>query len=117
MSARILIVEDDALLAIDMAHLLETAGFVVVGPATSVRAALDLVRGPGCDAGVLDVHLGRETSEPVAVELMARGTPFVTVTGYSTRQRPPGFADAPLLSKPVRSEALITLLRNVLAAS
>ena len=116
MNSRILIVEDDALLAIDMAQQLESAGFVIVGPASSVRSALELLRNPGCDAGVLDVHLGRETSEPVAVELIARGTPFVTVTGYSSRQRPAGFAGAPLLSKPVRTEALIALLHNVLAS-
>lgn len=114
MSARILVVEDDALLALDLAQQLESVGFEIVGPVAATAAALALLRSRGCDAGVLDIHLGRETSEPVAKELIARGTPFVTVSGYSGLQRPPIFANAPLLSKPVRIEALVAALNKAL---
>ncbi len=114
MTARILVVEDDALLALDLAQQLQNAGFEIVGPVAATSAALELLRTRGCDAGVLDIHLGRETSEPVARELIARGTPFVTVTGYSGMQRPPIFADAPLLPKPVRIDALVNALKRAL---
>jgi CheY-like chemotaxis protein len=115
-SARILVVEDDAFLALDLAEHLGGAGFTVIGPATSAAEAMRLLGEPPSDAAVLDVHLGpRETSEPVAVELKARGIPFVTVTGYSHEQRPPAFDGAPVLSKPVRAVDLIAALSRCLS--
>jgi len=116
-SGRILIVEDEPLLALDLAHRLEQAGFDIVGPAADVACALRLIEREGCDAAVLDIHLGRETSESVAGRLRQRGTPFVTVTGYSDEQRPACFAGSLLFSKPVRSEALIAELDRCLDAS
>ncbi|HZV21496.1 MAG TPA: response regulator, partial [Hyphomicrobiales bacterium] len=81
---RVLIVEDDALLAFDLKGHLERAGFAVIGPATSASKALALIAEQGCDAAVLDVHLGRgASSEAVAQELRSAGVPFVTVTAYS----------------------------------
>ena len=116
MAARILIVEDDALLALDLAQILEEAGFTVVGPVVSTAKALALLVETGCDAALLDVHLGRdETSEPVARELRLRGTPFLTVTGYSHEQRPAAFAGSPVLSKPVRPSELVKELQRCLA--
>jgi CheY-like chemotaxis protein len=102
MNTRVLVVEDDALLALDIARQLADAGLEVVGPATSVAKALGLVGRIGCDVAVLDVNLGKETAEPVARELRARGTPFVVLSGYSSEQHPPGFRGAPVLSKPAR---------------
>ena len=81
MAKRVLIVEDDALLALDIAQQMSDAGFEVVGPATSVAKALRLVTEVGCDAAVLDVNLGIVTGAPVALELKARGTPFVVLSG------------------------------------
>ncbi len=111
---RILIVEDEALLALDLAQRLEKAGFRIIGPTASVAGALSLIEREGCDAAVLDVHLGRETSEGVAERLRQRGTPFVTVTGYSDEQRPACYAGSRLFPKPVRSDALIAELDRCL---
>jgi DNA-binding response OmpR family regulator len=110
MNKRVLVVEDDALLAIDIANQLSDAGFDVVGPATSAAKALRLVGETGCDAAVLDVNLGSETAEPVAHELRARGTPFVVLSGYSSDQHPPGFHGAPTLTKPARPADLVAML-------
>ena len=110
MNKRVLVVEDDALLAIDIANQLSDAGFDVVGPATSAAKALRLVEETGCDAAVLDVNLGSETAEPVAHELRARGTPFVVLSGYSSDQHPPGFHGAPTLAKPARPADLVAML-------
>ena len=109
---RALIVEDEALLALEVADYLTDAGFEVIGPATSVARALALIAEQGCDVAVLDVHLGKEHSEPVALELKARGTPFVVVSGNSRDHYPAGFKDAPSLSKPVSALKLVSLLRK-----
>jgi DNA-binding NtrC family response regulator len=100
---RILIVEDDALLAIDMSQHLERAGYSIMGPAGTAAKALDLLGAPRCDAAILDVHLGREeTSEPVALELRSGGIPFVIVTAYSHEHLPEAYSGFAILAKPVR---------------
>lgn len=112
MSARVLIVEDEALLAIDLASVLEDAGFEVVGPATSVTQALKLVDGPGCDFAILDVNLHDETSEMVAVALRKQGTPFVFLTGISKDHALSWFGDVTILAKPARSETIIDAVQR-----
>lgn len=111
MTTRVLVVEDDGLLALDIADQLTNAGFEVVGPATSVAKALELLK-TGCDVAVLDVNLGKETAEPVAHKLRALGTPFAVLSGYSKEQHPPGFQGAPVLSKPTRADDLVAVLRR-----
>jgi DNA-binding response OmpR family regulator len=117
MKARVLVVEDDALVGLDIADQLSEAGFHVVGPAVSVEAALRLLRTTECDMAVLDVNLGRETSEQVARELRALSKPFVVLSGYSSEQHPPEFQGAPFLSKPARPSELVMLLQRLAAVS
>jgi two-component sensor histidine kinase len=109
---RVLLVEDDPLIALDLAQLLEEAGFVVIGPAHSVAGALGLLRDARCDAAVLDVNLGAETAEPIALALAKTGTPFVTLSGYSRDQQPAAMRNAPLLGKPVIPETLFAELNR-----
>jgi DNA-binding response OmpR family regulator len=116
MGARILVVEDGAIVALTLAQELQNAGFEVIGPAGTVTGALTLIEENGCDAAVLDVRLGNETAEPVARELLARGTPFVTLTGYMHEQLPPVFGCAPALAKPVQMKTLIAELRRCLGS-
>ena len=104
---RILIVEDESLLAMDYSQTLSDAGYSVIGPANSVAGALSLLAKSGCDAAVLDINLGTETSEPIARELIKLGTPFCTTSGYSREQVPEIMQSAPLLVKPVSSEKLV----------
>ena len=87
----------------------------MVGPASSVAKALRLIDDTGCDAAVLDVNLGKETSEAVALALRENRTPFVVLSGYSSDELSAGFLGAPFLSKPVRSQDLFTVLRAALA--
>ncbi|MGA7325008.1 MAG: response regulator [Rhodomicrobium sp.] len=109
---RILVVEDEALVATEIAHVLTEAGFDIIGPARSVPTALDLLKRFACEAAVLDINLGRETSEAVATELRAAETPFVTLSGYSCEEHHSAFAGAPALTKPLRPGLLITELRR-----
>ena len=85
-----------------------------LGPTRAVAPALSLIEEAGCDAAVLDINLGGETSEPIAWRLLARRTPFVTLSGYSRAQHPPVFSGAPALAKPVRPELLVAELRRCL---
>ena len=115
MTTRVLVVEDDALLGLDIIDLLTDAGLEVIGLANSVANALKLIGEKGCDVALLDVNLGSETAEPVAMELRSRGTPFAVLSGYSSAQHPPGFLGAPVLSKPARPEELVAMLLRCIA--
>src|SRR5215213_12037178 len=85
---RVLVVEDEWLIAAEIGRALEGAGAVVLGPAHSVEQALALLRdgagpdGAGPDAALLDVNLRGEAATPVALALAGRGVPFALVTAY-----------------------------------
>jgi CheY-like chemotaxis protein len=108
---RILVVEDEYLLATDLAQTLEEFGAVVVGPAATVARALTLVAAEArLDGAVLDLNLGGERSYPVADALVARGVPFVFVTGYDGWVVPAAHAQAPRCEKPFDPAALVRAL-------
>jgi PAS domain S-box-containing protein len=109
---RVLVVEDEAIVALEIEENLTEAGFEVVGPAARVAEALELLNEFGCDAAVLDINLGTETSEPIALFLSEKRTPFITVSGYSQDQRPSGFSGGAFLAKPLRKEHLVAQLRQ-----
>lgn len=110
----ILIVEDDPFLGLELKKHLTTHGFEVLGIATSNARGLKLLNGKGCDAVVLDVNLGSETSVPIAIELQVRNIPFVAVTGYSAEQCPPEIRRGTILSKPVRIQKLVEELHKTI---
>lgn len=114
---RVLIVEDDPFIALDLAQQIGAAGFEVVGPASRVVEALDLVDRIGCDVAVLDVNLGQETSEAVAKALSACGVSFLAVSGYAADQHPEIFRSAPQLTKPVEFDVLLSELRRLTDAA
>jgi DNA-binding NtrC family response regulator len=115
---QILVVEDELLVGLHVANSLKDARFEVLGPAPSVSRALNLLRNGSCDAAVLDINLGKETSEEVALELSARRTPFVIVSGYAKSAHPPAFYGVPPFDKPVKIELLIAeLSRHLVIAS
>lgn len=80
---RILIVEDEYLIAMNLKENLELAGCVVVGPVPSVENAVEVIElEPHIDAGVVDVNLGGKLAYPVADCLQARNIPFIFTSGY-----------------------------------
>jgi CheY-like chemotaxis protein len=97
---RVLVVDDDALLAFDLETFLEGEGCVVLGPASTAEAALALLAGELPDAALLDLALGGGTSAPVADALAARGVGFLFVSGHTHAMLPTAHADRPLLAKP-----------------
>jgi CheY-like chemotaxis protein len=103
---RVLVVEDEYLVAMDMSAYLEAAGARVVGPASNVRAALEAVEQTELDAAILDVNLRGEMAYPVADALTARGIPFVFTTGYDANAVPARFASVKRCEKPTTPEAI-----------
>ena len=98
---KVLLVEDDYLIASAMLGELEDAGALVIGPAASVEQALALIDRAAVDAAILDVNLNGETVFPVAEVLTARGIPFVFATGYSNADLPPAWRHIAHFEKPV----------------
>lgn len=80
---RILVVEDEALIAVMVEDMLAELGSVVVGPAAAINDALALVQTEAIDAAVLDVNVRGERIDPVAHALFERGIPVLFATGYS----------------------------------
>ena len=103
---RVLVVEDDYLVAMDIARSLERAGAEVIGPAPAVEAALDAVERTALDGAILDMNLGGEMAFPVADALMARGVPFIFATGYDAQVIPLRFTHVKRCEKPMASEPI-----------
>ncbi len=103
---RVLVVEDERLIALDLKDILEDWGCIVVGPVATAEAALEMIAGDPPDLAVLDVQLSRGTSEPVAAALRGIGRPFVVLTAYQRNHLAAALLDAPLLRKPVDEKRL-----------
>jgi DNA-binding response OmpR family regulator len=97
---RLLVVDDEFLVAVHLEMLLDDFGSEVAGVASTVERALELVRTERLDGVLLDCNLNGESSAPVATELKSRSTPFVLVTGYGGLDLDIAFNGAPRLSKP-----------------
>jgi len=106
----VLVVEDDALLALSIEDLLATAGVQVIGPTGSAGAALALIARGRPAYAILDVNLGKDTAEPVARELRRLQVPFLCVSAYSADQLPAVFQGVPFFQKPVNQTALLELI-------
>ena len=114
---RVLVVEDEFLIALDIESILESAG-IEVKTATRVDQALGLIKSDGpFDAAVLDLKLDRETSVAVAELLQANSVPFVFLTGAAGDASPVAqFANAPVVGKPFDSETLFSALKQAIKA-
>ena len=99
---RILIVEDEMLVAMNIEDMLLDLGHEVAGLASRLEPALSLAREGEFDLAMLDVNLAGETSFPVAHILAGRGIPFLFATGYGRQGLEPGHEDVPVLQKPYR---------------
>ncbi len=107
---RVLIVEDEPLVAMELALQLEDDDIIPLGPATSCSQALHIIATEHPDAALLDGNLNGEKSDNVADELDARGIPFAFVSGYGREVLPPAHQHRPALTKPY----MISDLRSVL---
>ncbi len=109
---RVLVVEDEMLIAMDVEAMLEAIGCVVVGPTGKLETALQLANGD-LDAAVLDVTIRGGKVFPVADRLLARGIPFILASGYGDWALPEQLRDQPRLTKPFTSAELEHRLRSL----
>jgi PAS domain S-box-containing protein len=103
---RVLLVEDEALVAMMIQDTLAEFGFQVIGPLSTASEALVAARESHFDAAVLDINLGDGLVYTVAEILGVRGVPFVFVTGYDVDSIDPRFSDIPTLQKPIERDVL-----------
>lgn len=108
---KVLIVEDEPLVAIDIEDTLEDAGFEGVAIAPSVEGALSFVERGGFDLAVVDANLGGKSAGVVAEALTVRAIPFLGLSGYTRSQGADASDAAPFLSKPFSPDALVEALR------
>jgi CheY-like chemotaxis protein len=111
---RILVVEDEALLATMVADILECLGATIVGPAATLKKGLMLAEHGQIDVALLDVNLRGEGIDPVADMLFSRGTPIVFATGYGERPAGP-WTNAPIIGKPFVEAELLRAIRQALS--
>jgi CheY-like chemotaxis protein len=112
---RILVVEDDFIIARLLADMLDDHGASVVGPVGRLPQALALVDREPIDAAVLDINLAGTMVFPLASELNRRNVPFLFATGYADRvSYPPDLQDATEIRKPYSETQLLEALERVL---
>jgi CheY-like chemotaxis protein len=109
---RILVVEDEPIVAWDLADGLGSHGCEVVGPAYGLAEAEQLSQERGLDGAVLDVNLGGEKVFPVADILAGRNIPFCFVTGYGVAGLRPDDSARPILQKPVDPERIARIAQH-----
>ena len=111
---RVLIVEDELLVALEIERALLSGGFTVAGFAARAEAAIRMVEEHGCEAAVLDLRLADGTSLAIGEMLAKRSIPFVVLTAYSREQLPTEMKAVAYLHKPLHGDALVERLRGLL---
>ena len=111
--ARVLVVDDEALIAMMLSDLLTEYGHETIGPAHSEGQALELVTSTPIDAAILDVTLGDHDCFAVATALNERGIPFAFATGHGAHSMPDAFRSRRTLSKPFDFEVVRRLVDDL----
>jgi DNA-binding NtrC family response regulator len=114
---RVLVVEDDPLLLMDLETTLAEAGAVVVGLCQTLEDAMRRSVEDDFSVAVLDFRLGSDTVSPVARRLIERGVPFVLYTGQARNEPSMSeWRDCAIVEKPAPPRALLSAVRNVMRA-
>lgn len=111
---RVLVVEDESLVAMLLEDTLDAIGCEVAGMASRFDEALRKAKTLAFDVAILDVNLNGQRTFPIADALVERGVGFVFATGYDAASLPPAFQSAPVLKKPFQQRDLERALRAAL---
>jgi PAS domain S-box-containing protein len=114
---RILVVDDEPLIAMDIVSILEEEGCEILGPAPTLQKALDLVETGNADAALLDANLAGEPVDTLAAALTRRQVPFSFVSGYGLDSLPEAFSHAMLIKKPFQRQELVEAVRRMVLDS
>jgi CheY-like chemotaxis protein len=112
---RVLVVEDEPMIRLLLDDMLAGLGYSMAAEAGKLDEALALAKQGAFDVAILDINLDGQPITPVVDVLVARGVPFVFVTGYARRGLPEAHSDIPLLQKPFQAEGLARALAAVAA--
>lgn len=115
MSCRVLVVEDDCLIAMDLEAVLQSAGCTVLGPVSTEGAALLLIENTEPDIALLDINLCEGNAFGIADRLAAKQIPFAFLTGHSRKFLPPVHSERPMFSKPYEPDKLVRDLLGLAA--
>lgn len=113
----VLIVEDEAIIAMEMEDALRDAGWTVLGPAGSLQRAEALLADHLPDAALLDINLRGQSTIALAETLRSRQVPVFFLTGYVEDNLPESLRDTPVLAKPVPPEEIASLLATLKPAA
>ncbi len=111
---RILVVEDEPLVGLEVSADLAAAGCDVIGPASNLTSARRLIDEAEFDAALLDANLAGDPVDEIAAKLARRGIPFAFATGYGRQALPADFRDAPVLTKPFNREQLLGIVEGLI---
>src|SRR5262249_31922650 len=111
---RILVVEDEPLIAMDICATLSEAGCEVVGPSANVGTAIELIAAANFDAALLDANLGGHPVVDLAAALTRRNIPFAFLTGYGREGLPDAFRHPPMIGKPFMPEHAFKVIAQLL---
>lgn len=114
---RILVIEDEMMVAMGLEMALMEAGYEVVGPFGRLDQALEAARNGQMDLALLDVNVRGDAIFPVAEILTARGIPFAFLTGYGRETLPVEFKAGRVLSKPFQAERLLATIKSMSSES
>jgi PAS domain S-box-containing protein len=111
---RILVIEDEPMVALVVVDMLEEFGIRPVGPAPNVEQALAMIAGETLDAALLDANLAGARVDALAAALTRKSVPFAFITGYDRDSLPAAFRSAPIIPKPFTHAKLRAGLHDLL---
>jgi CheY-like chemotaxis protein len=110
---RVLVIEDESLVAMLIEDILNDLGHEVAAIASRMPDALDIARSGQVDLAIIDVNLDGQPGYPVADILAERGVPFLFATGYGVKGIDPKYSDTPVLTKPFAAAELESMLSQI----
>jgi two-component SAPR family response regulator len=112
MTRRILIVEDEPIVALNYAAILQEAGYESVGPVGSIKQGLDLVASEQLDGAVLDIDISGAPVDPIIVALRAKRVPYIFVSAYP--ERAGRYGNAIFVEKPCTAAQLFAAVKRLM---
>ena len=113
----VFLVEDEVMIRMMVADMLEELGYSVAAEAGEISEALRLVQSTDFDLAILDVNVNGKVITPVAEMIKAKGCPFIFATGYGSSGLPPEYRDRPALQKPFQLETLAQMIDSTLKST
>ena len=113
----VFLVEDEVMIRMMVADMLEELGYRVVAEAGEISEAIRLLQSTEFDFAILDVNVNGKVISPVADLIKARNRPFIFATGYGSSGLPEEYRDRPALQKPFQLETLARMIDNTLKST